>query len=146
MKRLFICILIIALLAGCGSSYSAESTAKKFKLDDVSLVTLSGPNTSTNEGTSVELKPGQGDYAKLVQLVQGEKLEQCPTQEFGLCIITYTINTGETIKVYPANDQSNYVCLFSINPAISRYLELPAESMNEIRRILETNYIQVVYS
>jgi hypothetical protein len=98
-----------------------------------------------NEGTSVTLEPGQGDYTKLVQLVQGEKLVQCPTSNFGLCIITYTIVTGETVKVYPANDGSNYICLFSINPSISRYLQLPEESMKEIHRILEANNIQVIY-
>ncbi len=145
MKRLLICILVIALLVGCGGSYAADSTSKKFKLDDVSLITLSGPNATDSEGTSIQLEPGQGDYTKLVQLVQGEKLTQCPTQNFGLCIITYTINTGETVKVYPANDDSNYVCLFSINPSISRYLELPTESIKEIRRIFETNNIQVLY-
>ena len=145
MKRLFICILIISLLVGCGGSYSAESTSKNFKLDDVSLISLSGPNAIDSQGTSVELKPGQGDYSKLVQLVQGEKLSECPTQEFGLCIITYTIDTGETVKVYPANDGSDFVCLFSINPSVSRYLKLPAESMKEIHRILEANNIQVVY-
>ncbi len=145
MKRIFICILVIALLVGCGGSYAVDSTSKNFKLDDVSLITLSGPNATDSEGTSVELEPGQGDYTKLVQLVQGEKLIQCPTAEFGLCIITYTINTGDTVKVYPANDGSNYVCLFSINPSVSRYLELPEESAKEIRRILEANNIQVVY-
>lgn len=145
MKRIILSILVIALLVGCGGSYAVDSTSKKFKLDDVSLVTLSGPNAQKSEGTSIQLSPGQGDYAKLVQLVQGEKLTQCPTDNFGLCIITYTIITGETVKVYPANDDSNYVCLFSINPTISRYLELPAESMKEIRRIFETNNIQVIY-
>ncbi len=145
MKRLFICVLTIAFLVGCGSSYSADSMAKKFELTDVASITLSGPDATQEEGSAIELKPGQGDYAKLVQLVQGEKLLQCPTQDFGLCLITYTINTGETVKVYPANDGSNYVCLFSLNPAVGRYLELPAQSVQEIRRILETNNIQVVY-
>ena len=145
MKRILISILVIALLVGCGGSYAVDSTSKNFKLDDVSSVTLSGPNAVANEGTSVTLEPGQGDYTKLVQLVQGEKLVQCPTSNFGLCIITYTIVTGETVKVYPANDGSNYVCLFSINPSISRYLQLPEESMKEIHRILEANNIQVIY-
>lgn len=145
MKRVILCLVIMALLVGCGGSYSAESTSKKFQLKNVTLVTLTGPNAQSSDGTSVELTPGQGDYAKLVQMVKGEKLDQCPTDSFGLCIITYTINDSETVKVYPANDGSNYVCLFSINPSVSRYLELPQESMEEIQRIMETNQIQMVY-
>ncbi len=145
MKRIFACLLIIALLVGCGNSYSAESLSKNFELSDVASITLSGPNEQDSEGTSIELTPGQGDYAKLVQLVAGEKLTECPTDAFGLCVITYNINTGETVKVYPANDGSHYVCLFSLNPTVGRYLELPRESVEEIRRILETNQIQVIY-
>ncbi len=146
MKRLLICILLFAVvLVGCGNQYSPESTSKNFSLSKVSSISLSGPNATNSEGTSVELKPGQGDYAKLVELVQGEKLSQCPTINFGLCYITYTISTGETVKVYPANDGTNYVCLFSINPSISRYLELPEDAIKEITRIFEANNIQVVY-
>ena len=125
MKRIILSILVIALLVGCGGSYAVDSTSKKFKLDDVSLVTLSGPNAQKSEGTSIQLSPGQGDYAKLVQLVQGEKLTQCPTDNFGLCIITYTIITGETVKVYPAMTILTTFVYFPLTPpfpAIWNYL------------------------
>ncbi|MBR3844720.1 MAG: hypothetical protein IKM39_04360 [Clostridia bacterium] len=149
MKRfiLTLClILTVSLLTGCGgNSYSQESTSKKFELSNVSLITLSGPNHQASEGTTVDLQPGQGDYTKLVQLVTGEKLSECPTNNFGLCWITYTINTGETVKVYPANDGSNYVCLYSLNPAVGKYMQLPEETMAEIQKIFEINNIQVIY-
>lgn len=145
MKRLLLCILVITLLAGCGGSFAVEDVNKNFKLRNVSTVTLSGPNSTDSEGTSIELQPGKGDYTTLVQLVKGERLTQCPTDSFGLSVITYTIVNGETVKVYPANDGSNYICLFSLNPTIAQYLEITEESMKEIHRILEANNIQAVY-
>lgn len=149
MKKTLLCLLLIISLlfcfVGCKNKYSPDSKSKTFELSNVSSVTLSGPSSVSSEGITVEIAPGKGNYTKLVELVQGERLMACPTQNFGFCIITYNINTEETVKVYPANDGSNYVCLYSLNPTDAQYLELPEASMKELCSILESNGIQVVY-
>ncbi len=144
MKRFFACILILCLLTAC-SGYLPDDTASYFKLTNVASITLRSPNNLTNEGTSIELKPGQAHYTQLVELIQGEKLDTCPTNDdFLECVIDYTINTGDVVKVYIDLDGTNYVSLFSVNPAVAKYLELPQEDMAKIREILKSHGIESI--
>lgn len=142
--KLIACLLLVGFLMGCGNQYSPDSKSKTFKLKNVSLITLYGPSNYTSEGISVDIAPGIGTYTTLLELVTGERLTECPTDNFGPAHILYTINSEETVKVYPATDGSNYVCLYSLNLSLAQYLELPADSMKQIIGIMEANGIEVL--
>lgn len=151
MKRILLLLLTLTVaISVCSCSadtYTQESTSKKFKLKNVSAISLYGPSTENNEGIQIDLNATNGtDFTRLVQLVQGSKLTECETDNFGLCYISYSFTTGETVKVYPANDGSHYMCLYSLNGQLARYLSLSEENMEEIVNIFEKYQIQVIYS
>ncbi len=150
MKRrlcILTALLVLAVLTACSTdTYTQQSTLPDFKLKNVSEVTLYGPDSNGSEGIEIALSnTGGADYTRLVQLVQGRKQETCETADFGLCYIAYSFTTGETVKVYPANDGSPYVCLFSLNDRVARYLTLPEADMAELTAIMEKYGIQVIY-
>ncbi len=149
MKRIFAALLALLLAALCGCSadtYTVNSRSANFKLKNVAGITLAGPGGDSADGTQVELSPGSAEYEAVVRLVQGKKQTECETESFGLCYLNFTFTTGDAVKVYPANDGSNWLCLYSLNPAVARYLLLPAEDMAELAALFETYEIQVNYS
>ena len=152
MKKLICVGLILTLLftlMGCSSdTFTPNSTSSKFKLKKVSGITLHGPDASGQnaEGVEIAIEQNKGtDFNRLVTIIGGKKLDSCDTKSFGLCYITFPFTEGDPTKVYPANDGSNFVCLYSLNPAVGKYLELPEEDMKELVQIIEKYKIQVVY-
>lgn len=150
MKRcvnLLLSLLLIVSLCCCSAdTYTSASTSRTFKLKNVASITLSGPDGETQEGTQVIITPDSGlHYTRLVQMIEGEKLTECETKNFGLCYISFTFTTGETTKIYPANDGSDYLCLYSLNPATAKYLKLSEDTMDELISIFESYKIQVIY-
>ncbi len=152
MKKILSAGLILVLLitmVGCSAdTFTPESTSSKFKLKKVSAITLHGPDTTgeNSEGVKIEIQQNKGtDFTRLVTLIQGKKQDTCPTLDFGMCYFTFSFTQGQPTKVYPANDGSNYVCLYSLNPAVAKYLELPEEDMEELIAIIEKYQIQVKY-
>ncbi|MBR4868735.1 MAG: hypothetical protein IKU10_06225 [Clostridia bacterium] len=152
MKK-FLCIgLIVTLLfslVGCSSdTFTPNSTSTKFKLKKVTEITLHGPDPTGQsvEGITITLEQNKGtDFNRLTSLIGGKKLDTCETNSFGLCYLTFNFSQGDPTKVYPANDGSNYVALYSINPAVAKYLELPEKDMKELISIIEKYKIQVIY-
>lgn len=151
MKRLIAVLLTagLLLLVGCSTdTYSQESTLSTFKLKNVSSIQLAGVNHAMDEMVEVDIYPDTAgtSYNDLVSLVTGKKLDTCPTDQFENCYVMYTINTGETVKIYPANDGSPYICLFTLNPQQAKYLELEQQDFDRIVKIIEDNGIHVTDS
>ncbi len=153
MKKLWImavAMLLILSLVGCSAdTFTVNSTSKKFKPRTVTGITLYGPDPAgqTAEGITQELTPGTNPhYERILQLVEGKKEPTCPTNNFGLCYISFSFRSGDVTKVYPANDGSHYLCLYSLNQAVAQYVELTPEAMAELTDIIETYQIQVDYS
>ena len=143
-----ILVLLITMVGCSADTFTPESTSSKFKLKKVSAITLHGPDTTgeNSEGVKIEIQQNKGtDFTRLVTLIEGKKLDTCPTMDFGLCYLTFSFTQGESTKVYPANDGSNYVCLYSLNPAVAKYLELPQKDMEELTAIIEKYQIEVKY-
>jgi hypothetical protein len=141
--------LAFCLLTACTyDTFTVNSTANKFKPKTVTSIVLAGPDVTgqKEDGIEVELTAdGNANFAQLMQLIQGKKTDTCETDAFGLCYVNFTFSSGDETKVYPANDGSNYICLYSLNPQLARYIALEEEEMNQVVAILEGAGIQVVY-
>lgn len=144
---LVICLSVMLGLSGCSKdTYSQQSKSKKFKLIRVTNVNLSCPAMSIEgDDISVDLTSDNGqDFVDMVTLVTGKKLDKLPeTHSFGLSLITYTTQYNESILVYPSNDGSNYMQLFSLNENTCKFIELPQESMDAIKNIFEKYNVSI---
>jgi hypothetical protein len=152
MKKTFslLCLLLcLCLLTACTyDTFTPNSTSDKFKLKTVTSVTISGPSAdeANEQGIQIELTAESGiKFTRLVQLIEGKKEDTCETNDFGLCYLTFTFQSGDTTKVYPANDGSNHLCLYSLNKQHSKYLTLEDAAMKEIIAIIEGAGVQVIY-
>ena len=150
MKKLF-CLLVtftlLVALVGCSpaDTYTIDSEADTFKPKTVTSIQLDGPSNTDASGISITLDKTMHttDFNRLIDLIQGKKMAECPAG-IGIFLpgkITFTFESGKTTTVYPANDGSGYISLYSINPSIAQYIEIPPEDMKEVVQILEKHGI-----
>ena len=149
MKKIFCFLLTVALLialVGCSAdTYTIESQSDTFKPKTVTSITLEGPSNTDVSGVSIVLDKTMHttDFNRLIALIQGKKTSECPAG-IGIFLpgkITFTFESGKTTTVYPANDGSGYISLYSINPSLAQYIEIPKEDMAEVIQILEKHGI-----
>ncbi len=146
---LFLIFTLSLALVGCSpaDTYTIDSEADTFKPKTVVSITLAGPNSTDASGTSITLDQVMHttDFQRLCELIQGKKLNECPTNAFLPGKITFTFESGKSTTVYPATDGSNYICLYSINPALAKYIELPPEDMKEVLAIMKKHGIDTEF-
>jgi len=150
MKRIISCILsiiLVATMAGCSiDTYTENSDSNDFELANVVSVTLSGPNNTDASGTIVNLTEAANgsDFGILMDCIKGERTKECPTNRFGIGKITFTFTSGDQTTVYPANDGSNWFCLYSLNPSLAYYIEVEAEQMTKVVSLMRRHGIEVI--
>ncbi len=150
MKKIISLTLVLCLtvmLSACSTdTYTIESESDTFKLKTVTSITMEGPNDTDASGTVITLDNTMHttDFQRMIELIQGKKTDQCPTGAF-LSKITFTFESGKTTTVYPAVDGSNFVALYSVNPSIAQYIELPEEDMKEVLQIMKKHGIAVSF-
>ncbi len=151
MKRFFCGILVgllIFSLAGCSiDTYTPNSDSTEFELANVVSVTLSGPSNTDISGTAVTLTEtaNAADFAILMDCIKGEKVKTCPTNDFVIGKITFTFTSGDQTTVYPANDGSNWFCLYSLNPSLASYIEVKPEQMKKVRELMKRHGIETAW-
>ncbi len=141
--------VLAAVLCSCSTdTYTESSKSANFLLKNVESVTLSGPAAQTGgDNTEVTIDSSNGQQlTDLISKVKGKKLDSLPDNHFfGMALMTFNTKYGEEIKVYPANDGSNYVQLYNLNQSTCKYLELPEEDIKFVTEVFESNGIKVNY-
>ena len=132
---LALAVSTLCVLCACGNT---------FEIKNPTTITLSGPSSTDEKGTSVVLSPSMNsaDFNLLKEICKGKEYDEIDESPiFGNAKITFTTGISETTVLYPACDGSNYIQLYSLNPALSTYLKLSDEDMKSLSNIMSKHGI-----